>query len=212
MHFEEQHVFKSFSHHNIASSQQANPISASLKTALFLNPAFGRARMNLGGLAMTTQSYLDAIYYYLSALDAEDPVNCRETLDMAFSRCIHHEHYLISYKRRNGGLTPKDTLRLLGCQYLMILGKIWTKVDLDQLDSLVKLFDHSFRLIFEKTVEGEVCISSEILVHMIVCLLMCVSLCEQEDDSTHHWKQFCEKDENERPPMFVITSRDLCML
>lgn len=166
--------------------------------------------MNLGGLAMISSSYLDSIYYYLSALDAEDPYNCRETLDMAFSRCIHHEQYLISLRRRNRGLTPKEHLRLMICQYLMILGKIWTKVDLDQLESLTKIFEHSLRIIFEKAAERELTISSDILIHMLVCLLMCVSLCEREEDQTHNWKEYCKKDESERPLMFVISNRDFC--
>lgn len=161
---------------------------------------------------MTSQSYLDSIYYFLSALDAEDPMNCREVMDMAFSRCVAHEQYLRSMKHHKGTLSPKDTLRLVCCQYLTILGKIWTKIDLDQLESFVRSCDRSLRQYFENHLNEEDYLTSEVLVRMLVCLLMCVDLCEQEEDTLHHWKDYCEKDENDRPLLFVITSRDLCII
>lgn len=192
--------------HRIMSFPLVSLALSPLKVALLLNPAFGRARFYRAGFALKSGSFLDAVYFFFSALDAEDAYFCREQLDAAFQLCQKQERILSQQRREKGEF--RDWLRLSVLRFLGLLGRIWTKIDVDGCDALLVEFEGELGQTLERISRGEIKGSSDVFVYMLSCLLICVDLCEGEDDAMHALREYRSKSESERPLLFVISNRD----
>lgn len=192
--------------HRIISSPPVSLALPPLKVALLLNPAFGRARFYRAGFALKSGSFLDAVYFFFSALDAEDAFFCREQLDAAFQLCQKQERLLSQQRREKGEFS--EWLRLSVLRFLGLIGRIWTKIDVDGCDELLVEFEGELGQTLERISRGEIKGSSDVFVYMLSCLFICVDLCEREDDAMHALREYRSKSESERPLLFVISNRD----
>ena len=192
--------------HRIMSFPLASLALPPLKVALLLNPAFGRARFYRAGFALKSGSFLDAIYFFFSALDAEDAFFCHEQLGAAFQLCQKQERLLTQQRREKGEFS--EWLRLCVLQFLGLIGRIWTKIDVDSCEELLVEFEGELGRTLDRISRGESKGNSDVFVYMLSCLLICVDLCEGEDDAMHALREYRSKSESERPLLFVISNRD----
>ena len=168
---------------------------------------------------MASASYLDAIFFYFTALNAEDPYDCKEALNAAFDRCVY-QHNLLQDSNRNLKKTDgKTLLRLVAMKYLSIIGKIWTRVDIDALDEMITDFEWSLKELLRRCVlntsggissVNALSVKSEVFNEMMACLLICIDLCLKMEDPRNLWKGYSEMSDEEKPPMFVISNKDAC--
>ena len=199
-------------------------ITSPLKVALLLNPAFGYIRYYRGGVALSTASYLDSIFYYFSALNADESYDCKEALNAAFDRCVHHHNLLQEQHRNLRRAEDKVVLRLTVMKYLSIMGKIWTRVDVDALDEMMTDFEWTLKELLRRCCRSSsssttttnknknntmmmgtrtimsspspaMVVKAEVFNVMMACLLLCVDLCLQQEDPRHCWKDWNEKRE-----------------
>ena len=202
--------------HSLIATVEA--ITSPLKVALLLNPSFGYARFYRGGIALASASYLDAIFFYFTALNAEDPYDCKEALNAAFDRCVYQHNLLQDGNRNVKKTNGKTLLRLMAMKYLSIVGKIWTRVDIDALEEMIHDFEWSLKELLRRCALGgnstssgnALSVKSEVFNEMMACLLICIDLCLKMEDPRNLWKEYSEMSGEEKPPMFVISNKDAC--
>lgn len=91
---------------------------------------------------------------------------------------------------------------------LGLIGRIWTKIDVDSCEELLVEFEGELGRTLDRISRGESKGNSDVFVYMLSCLLICVDLCEGEDDAMHALREYRSKSESERPLLFVISNRD----
>ena len=113
----------------------------------------------------------------------------------------------------------------MAMKYLSIVGKIWTRVDIDALEEMVYDFEWSLtellrRCTYDSNNSGSngsgissgnaLSVKSEVFNEMMACLLICIDLCLKMEDPRNLWKKYSEMSAEEKPPMFIISNKDTC--
>lgn len=96
-----------------------------------VHPGFGRARGYLGGVFAMSERYLDAVYYYMSAMVSDVPFETRESLESVFG-LASKKQFALEQEMKNE--SDEDTgllrVRLFGLRFLNVIRCVWTNVRL----------------------------------------------------------------------------------
>lgn len=175
-----------------------------------IHPGLGLYRYYLGGLKCISGSYLDAVYYYMSAIDCKITYDCREQLDLIFDRA-YNTQYQLEQDKKKGKSIDQYSLRVFVLRFIRAIKCIWTNIDLDRFSEYTKYLGTSLNSLIAQWSNNTIQLSSKILTRLMSVTLMTVERCMNSPNTSDHYEQSLHNYENGKTSMIYISNRDMSL-
>lgn len=194
----------------IISFIDESTVSGLLNMCHCIHPGLGLYRFYIGGLKVLQKSYLDAVYYYMSAIDCMLPYDSREQLETLFELCSKTQYQLESDKRK--GMTVESfSLRVYALRFIRVIRSIWTNIDLDGLPEYSKCLGSSLSNLISQWSSSDVQLSSKVLIRIVTIVLMTIENAMKETDMYDRFQKAHDNKEIGKTKMVYINEVDRSM-
>lgn len=186
-------------------------IQSLLVTCQLIHPGLGLYRYYLGGLKCISGSYLDAVYYYMSAIDCKITYDCREQLDLIFDRA-YNTQYQLEQDKKKGKTIDQYSLRVFVLRFIRAIKCIWTNIDLDCFSGYTKSLGTTLNTLIAQWSNNSIQLSSKILTRLMSITLMTVERCMTSPSTSDHYDKSLHNFENKKTSMIYISNRDMSFI
>lgn len=172
-----------------------------------IHPGLGLYRFFIGGMKLLKESFLDAVYYFMSAMDCTMPYNTREQLLSAFGQSYRFQ-YKLEEKKRNKEEVENYDVRVFISRFIRAIECIWTNVDIDKCPAYFKHLSTSLSILIAQWCNKEVRLPRNILPRLMTILLMTIQNCMKEIDPRGAHAKAIEKMRQGECAVVLIDERD----
>ena len=168
-----------------------------------LHPGLGYYRFFYGEIKALSQKFLDAIYYYISAIMSKQPYNCHEDLLKLFDES---QKYLCNLEKEKD---PSNQLQIFALSFIRVIKCIWTGINLDKFPGYLNSFTKSFNTHLEKWSRDEMTLSSKVIIRMISILLLTIRTCVRDGEGSECHRKAIQKAEIHPQHIRFVSERDV---